>query len=117
MPVLAVFAVIAFAWAVVIVVVLPAKAVDDVVPNAKLEVPAPILDRIVVLLELLIPVLSTIASITWELLNWVFVFVTVSVAVAIPVTWPLLSRVISCIYVLPELFELLSAEIFGWAVK
>ena len=39
---LAVLAVIAVAWALVIVVVSPALAVDAVVPIARLEVPAPI---------------------------------------------------------------------------
>ena len=42
MPVLAVFAVIAFACVVVIVVVLPAKASPEPVPTATLLVPAPI---------------------------------------------------------------------------
>jgi hypothetical protein len=41
-PVFAVLFVIAVAWALVIVVVLPALAVDAVVPIARLEVPAPI---------------------------------------------------------------------------
>ena len=43
--VLALFAVIAFAWEVVIVVVLPASAVVEVVPKVKLDVPAPIVVR------------------------------------------------------------------------
>ena len=41
MPVLAVLAVIALACAVVIVVMLPALAVEDVVPITKFELPVP----------------------------------------------------------------------------
>ena len=47
----------------------------------------------------------------------VFVSVTVSVAVVIPVMCPKLSNKISCMYVLPELFEEDAALTEGCAVK